>query len=563
MGISTVAYADMGEPFFLNYEAVLLKQDGFSFTDYDGNTKTVANGETVTVTGEFTDGKNGETLANVKTESGYCDIPLKYLKKLSDEVSKYDAERAETPVFYKEINPEGAPVRKGPAGSYEETGKIPCGTEIEMEFYFGVPSWCYVEYNGVSGWTEVDQTTGKNDYAVLTENSPYTGEILVIGEGVKLVENVKDVWYFYDDSKEYSTVTQDIPEGTLLKYDYFFDYPSSIAVHTEYEGVEGWLAADDISGYTASQAVATGKDCTIMVAERNGAEIYTGPFNTGEPTGVVVPFGLIVSADMRSFNTFDKRDGSLFDFDDPDYNTENAGFSTTYRVTYKGTEGWITDDYNHDYAILESSREFNLYAKSDIPLKKDPDSDETVTVIPSGSVFTLIFSQFRDETVYYVEYDGKYGWIDSFADKIIYEGRSVYSTATDLDIYSEMNNQGELLGSIPSGARFVSVFFENLQPENLNRARCYAVYEGTEGWVEIDNAETVLTYIRSGDIYTEENEKEKATGEDEHSAVSPAVKNTVLYCVAAALIIAAAAGVTIVLISRKKKEKTGSGTSEE
>ena len=562
----TPAFADMEGPYFVEYKAVMTKEDGISEEDFDGNLHTIPAGATVTVTGEYENYNTGMKYAGVLYEDHHFDVPMRYIKNTRDEVGTDAAVRLSESVSFRVINPDGAPIRKGPAESYDEIAKIPVDTVIRPE-YGTVPDvyelpWAYIEYDGVSGWTEVFQFGECLEYAILAKEDAYqTGEIMILSDNIRLKDTLAHVMEW--ESKT-NYVTGKIPVGTVLRYEYYYRLPKSIVIFTEYNGVKGWVETDESYNGFGNQSAAVGSCNDIMAINEDGFEIYTEPFGSGEATGVTVPANELLKSDMRSYRTVYKSNGKVVDFDsfnDNDYpDDELLEYENTYRVEYKGTKGWITCRGFYSENILTSWDMGSFYTVGDVELKSRYDSDETVAVIPAGETIKPIFNYYGDhDEMYYCEYDGKYGWFNSEKEDTAREQNNVYTYTEDIEIYSGPKNSGELLGTIPAGEEY-GVLYSMGYPvegaEDTYNSAEMVEYNGVRGWIDMsDGAEP--TFVR--DLIVEPEAPEDATpaetGEATPTDGKSAVRSMTAVYIAVAAAVALAALVTIILIAKKKKSK--------
>ena len=570
IGCVTPAFADMEGPYFLEYEAVMTKQDGFSEEDYEGNLLTVPAGATVTVTGEYENENSGLKYAHAKYEDHTFDIPMRYIDNVNDNVNKDKAVRLSKSMSFKVINPEGAPIRKGPAESYETIGTIPVDTVITPE-YGTIPNvsmlpWAYIEYDGISGWTQVFQFGYCYDYACpVDKNSEYTGELLIMDDNLMLYDTIS---HAINRASEKYCVSDKIPAGTTLKFESYYRFPKSTIVFTEYNGVKGWLETDESSNGFGNQTSAIGENHDIMVIDEDGLEIFTEPYNSGESTGVTVPADEMFKTDMRSYRTVYKSNGEFVDFSsfgDNDYPDDDLlEFENTYRVNYKGTKGWITTRGFYGEGVLISWDIDPYYTAGELELKSRFDSDETVAVIPAGKIIKPIFDYYgTDDGRYnYCEYDGKYGWFSSEDPNAAWEVNVVLTLPEDVEIYSEPRSGGELLGTIHAGEEFGNLYSTSYRVDE-DTDTYYAVdmvtFNGIKGWIEYDT-EIESTYVRELIVEPEETEETEATGTltetgDAVTGEKSPVKSMVAVYIAVAAAVALAALVTIILIAKKKKSK--------
>lgn len=304
------------------------------------------------------------------------------------------------------INKDGVCLRKGPSFAYDTASEaIPFGTVVnyslvncEEEAY---AQWAYTEYNGVKGWLYIYQygLTSHFDCAyILGESDHYTGSLKTLSDGAFLTET--------PDSTSAKTV-ENIPEGTVLTFKYFYEFYDSICAFVEYDGVKGWLRTRD-SSYKA----ATGEKGGVYVLTENGLPLYKKAFDENDEPAAVVPAGTNLCVDYVYWDAAQSGEEVL------EYKWMH--------VNYNGTDGWLFSADASEYCYMLGAFDLKIAADGGLELHALPNSEaEVISTIPKDSTVTCIYeiNETKDgETSYwsYVEYGGKQGWIHSTENEAVY-----------------------------------------------------------------------------------------------------------------------------------------------
>ncbi len=594
------AFADMDSPMFTAYEAYVVKEDGTPLCSFEWDYETdittieetdtvIPKGEKVTVTGEYL--CNGAYYGNVNYNDKYGYV---LLTDVSNEQPKYGSENAhklEKPETVVVINPDGVYLRSGPSMTYDVVSKkIEFGTVLTYELvndeYFH--SWAYITYNGESGWLYTVQYGFDNVYncaSLISQNdddyNDFTGKLLTIADGLQLTETP-------DESSK--KVSDKIPAKTELTFEWFFEFAKSIAVYTEYNGVKGWLVANEY--WDTSAATENIKESIVFSSEE---KIYLYDFPDGEKTENYVCNGDVLQCNYSATKN---------DYEDED----EYSFTDWYMVTANGKTGWIApngDDISMSYIDVHSDG--TAYIFEDMPAYSEAEkiTDKPAFVVPADAEVLCIksFSRYnhdndtdnvtKDESWYYIDFNGKTGWIcndkliDTYADSRlsadIYDWKEI-RYVTSANIYETYSNTSGIVGQISedTAVRRIYSYSVGMEDENPDDGfgYDYVEYNGIKGWIDKKNSHDEYGYARileNREEYSALSEEEfdvkfreqidklneeltepettepesTETHKPEESTASP--KTLIIGCVAGGAVLALTAFVVILLINKKKK----------
>ena len=602
MTVAIPAFADMDSPMFTAYEAYVVKEGGTPLYRFDWDYETdittveetdtvIPKGEKVTVTGEYL--CNGAYYGNVDYNDKYGYV---LLTDVSNEQPKYGSENAhklEEPETVVVINPDGVYLRSGPSMTYDVVSKkIEFGTVLTYELvnddYFH--SWAYITYNGESGWLYTVQYGFDNVYNCAslvseTKGDDYyaTGKVMTIDDGLQLTETP-------DESSK--KISDKIPAGTALTYEWFFEFAKSVAVYTEYNGVKGWLIADEAWDTTA--AIETDREAIVISSEEK-TYLYDSP--NGKKTD-----NYVLNGDILQYSYIATK---------PDYETEDDfSFTDWYMVTANGKTGWISSaDDGVLISYIDVHPEGTAYLFEEMPVYSEAGktTDKPVFYVPADAEVLCIKSfeiydydndndndnVTKDESWYYIDFNGKTGWIcddrliDSYADNRlsadIYDWKEI-RYVTWANIHESYSRASGIVGQISEDTAVRKIYSYSVGMEDGNYddgfGYEYIEYNGIKGWVDKNSIHDEYGYAR----ILEEREEYSALSEEEfdvkfreqinklneeltepettepestethkpeENTASP--KTLIIGCVAGGAVLALTAFVVILLINKKKK----------
>ncbi len=271
------------------------------------------------------------------------------------------------PIKYFVLNKDGVRLREGPNELYAEVGEvIPYGTVLEASYgaedYTGTqddgsyPSWCWFEYNGVSGWAYTFQWLDSFDFAFTADTFragtefPYD-KAMTFGE-IPLYDG--------PDIRN-ADVIDTIAAGTELDFDIVY-YTGGLYGYVEYNGNNGWaqvycgfLPGDDYD------KVNNRIDSYIKIAAES-VPVISSPFDDCEGTGETIEKDRVLHYDyVREFEG------------EPDY----------YRVEYQGEYVWISAGFDDVEKYTPEELEKIMTDEIRSTLEEDAVDKETVTEIDS------------------------------------------------------------------------------------------------------------------------------------------------------------------------------------
>ena len=153
ISISAPAFADIGAPYFKEYEIRIINKDGVYIVGYS-QTVFVPYDTVLTVTGDYID-DYGNLTYSVTYDGVWGSINESDAIMLEDGVHYSEGVKLTSPKSYVVIK-DGVYLRKGPSVAYETVSEeIPEGTEFDCYYTLDSGSdsaWAYTTINGISGW---------------------------------------------------------------------------------------------------------------------------------------------------------------------------------------------------------------------------------------------------------------------------------------------------------------------------------------------------------------------------------------------------------------------------
>lgn len=222
---------------------------------------------------------------------------------------------------------------------------IPANTVFSFKYYcenYDSIS-AYVEYNGVKGWLKTRGIGYKTATGV-------KGGVYVLNEnGIPFYKNA--------NSEEEPVAT--VPANANLCVDYLHIDTNGVAMHTKYNGDEGWLISSNVNDYIFMENA-----YDVEVKKADGIDLYENLSKNAE-IKAKIPQGTVLTCS---------------------YETSVSSGSTTYfcnYVEYNGNYGWIIATNEEAEFIDGSQRQLDapLGAKALKRMKPEnaPEFDDTVS----------------------------------------------------------------------------------------------------------------------------------------------------------------------------------------
>lgn len=498
IGISAPAYADLGPPYFKEYQVRVINKDGAPFIYGD----TVVPYDTVlTVTGDYIE-DDGTITLSVSYNDDWGSILASDTALLEDGVHYSEGIKLSYPKSYVVIE-SGVYLYKGPGFGYETTGEeIPVGTEFDCYYAISDSSdcaWAYTTIDGIGGWIYI-YPYFRNSVACRVNNySIYGNDLFIVKEGVRLLE-------FTDGPS--NEISGDIPVGTRLTFKYYIDDVKNSFFLVEYDGKQGWISADEWYNDSTENKVAISKITTFFI-NSGSYPVYSEIGNTeSEIIGTV------------ESNTTVKTIYSCLCEYSVETSESNYEFyqSSWYGVEVDGQLGWINVTQDWDYIYVWDYIQYTA-TEDDVEIYESADSSNAVGTIPAGKdLIKLIEKDYKC----YVSYNGIEGWVDT--DKIE-------------PVVKSINEYGFEEHHYHSARDFYSgrLTAERLEAVRLGKE---IVYEEDETLSPSPDAEESST-------------KKYRRSKDDSAGFSQT--QLIILCAAAVAIVVLTAAVTIILVNRKNK----------
>lgn len=528
LSLAVPAFADMDAPAFAEFNAYVTNVDGAevyesdyieyedSFGGYSFMKKTgkvLPEGSEIRVTGEYE--VEGVLYLYCKFDDDYGYVKNTDVATEKAEIPYTQGEKLSKPrkmiVFG-----DGFYLRKGPSNAYDTIGpEIKKGTVITVEYSLpggDYAPWAYIIHNGIGGWGEIFQYGGAFFCADLVdENSPYTGSLYVFSDDVRLID--KPVYPYEGNSAKSKFITDPVPAGTKLTFDYYYHDAKSVYVYTEYNGVKGWVETDESFNGPSLNRTAIGIYNIQYVWQDEGLPVYSKLGDTSSEILTTFEKGSLVKCVYKCVNDEDDKSKPMNEYGEYPW-IEKAW----YGVEVDGKLGWMHAvtkseengekmyfwEVNH---YMTDGTTVNVYENHDV-------NSELVATIPENTDFVIL--GFGNDQWCFVDYNGKTGWAE-------YDENSFIHIKENEDYYR-------------------SYTIREYWDGKLTTEYLKAIRTGT--YVEPTTAEPTMTAT----------EAKTTAVQSEKQQPNMSASQIAVFCVAGALVIAATAAVIIILINKKKKE---------
>lgn len=336
-----IAFADVGGPDIVSYDAYVTNPNGATYYDWDFNKKgTIDYEKKIHIFNEdVIDGKEVGEIEVKDTNKQYY-VLLKDIspaKKVLTKDDAYSLKTKTTVYFYDDQE-----LYNGPSVIYGKNGVvIPKGTTVTIKYGDAknyIQSFAFVEYDGKSGWLPFSETIPQEvDQNFITKHDSDTDDDELL--------TFKKVNY-YKDLTDVKTPSGTIPKGTTLKTSYYAGYKVykkyiSPFYLVDYNGEKVWVFETDglnMVGYFGNGEKLCSNYSTSVCQLKNDIKIYDVPGDITSGNGKYIK----KSEDPTKIEiVYEYTDSSL---------KENSGDykATWYYVKYSSGEGWITS-YNPLY----------------------------------------------------------------------------------------------------------------------------------------------------------------------------------------------------------------------
>ncbi len=409
--LAVPAFADMGAPEFIEYNATVSNPDGVK--DLYGEDVTIPYGAQVRVTGEYGDE------CRVIYGNGYYSVDKNDLTASDDGSPASKPQKYDSKTTLIVMSEKGTEIKKGHGYAYETIATIPEGTEFTVSsgdsssVFNG--TWSWVSYDGNEGWVYTYPYDYDCGIAVKAEReNGRLGRVTVLADGMRLM---KEPGYYptpeeapeRDDTEFIGDV---VPVGTVLTYSYYMPSPQRTIVYTEYNGVKGWFLEGDSENDLYTSMTTADSISHLYVEEK--LDMTQEPFGEGEVISSV-PAGEGVASYCSAYKVINTADGSdakpvTNKYGYLSYDYETAAQISTFFVTYSGKAGWITAPYDDIDCIkyIEWMTVFN--SDEELKFYADEDMTEELGTIPAGENFVEI-TRFYENNKIKVAYDKQIGYV--------------------------------------------------------------------------------------------------------------------------------------------------------
>ena len=528
LSLAIPAFADMDAPAFAEFNVYVTKVDGAdvyeseyveyedSFGGYSFMKKTgevLPEGSEIRVTGEYE--VDGELYL-------YCNFDDDYIYVKNADVA---TEKAEIPYTQGEklskprkmiVFGDGFYLRKGPSNAYDTIGpEIEKGTVISVEYSLpggNYAPWAYIIHNGIGGWGEIFQYGGAFYCAdLIDENSPYTGSLYVFKGDVRLID--KPVYPYEGNPTKSKFITDPVPAGTKLTFDYYYHDAKSVYVYTEYNGIKGWVQTDEGFNGPLYSSSAIGTYGNKYIWQEEGANVYSKLGDTSSEILTTFEKGSLVKTVYRCENEED-------DTSKPagEYGEYPQIEKSWYGVEVDGKLGWmyIVAHQEDREKMISTSWDISHYLTEDAEVKiysYISEDSEIVSTIPANTDFLCLGHEYagEDDLWCLVDYNGTIGFVQDEGVTLCLDSAEI-ERRYSIREYHEGKLTGETLKAIRTGTYVEPTTTEPAEAET----------------------EEITTAVQS----------------EQQSEMS--VSQIVVFCIAGALVLAVTAAVVIVLIKKKK-----------
>ena len=532
IGVAVTAYADMGSPVTMEFDAVT-NRDVTAYENEWTETGTVLkpvgnlkSGTKVRVDGVY-DTVNGKRYVSIQfgdkddtDGSGIFFIEADSVNSVNDVIGKEKAGTYNDPFKIIVLSKKGIPIKSGPAEAFKTIGTIPKDTIVECtagvligdDNGYSSDVYSYISYNGTTGWIYTENNGGSRDFAMIPVEDPefdYQFSTIVTKVPIKL--------YSEPFNEGYATV-QRVPANTELKVKYYIedryrdlsdDFYSTY--YCEYKGRGGWTS-NQFRGYGD---LAWKNDWIVYFYE--DADLYETADKSSAPVGKLKAEHKFYTADAAQI-------------------CEHVNGDNWFRLDYNGRQLWadmiiLPDSINGIYSP-KSISVAPCTAQETMRFRTSQKDGSKATVIEPGENFIRI-----EYGLYYI--DSQF----YMSCELVTEDGSEAEDGYDEGEYKPDPSEGYLTGTE------IEVNIDQLNdPASLKLQ--YPVYDSEENMTD-ETTEEETAEEETAEAVTEDTE-EQIEIITEPQVIETNNKDKVITCTVIVCGLALAAAATIILIKKKK-----------
>ena len=289
------------------------------------------------------------------------------------------------------------------------------------------------------------------------------------------------------------------------------------------------LVTDEVDPTKESDEFIKKTNNRALVYAENGVDIRKGPSNAYDKIGHI--------------KKGEKIEYTYFVGDD------EASIACIY-VDYNGKKGWV--DILEGKVLIEQKRDF-------ITMEDYKLSD---TIIPKNTIVRSYYSTDIWSHKSLVEYNNYKELVHrNEKSKLLEMGPSTVIAKKEFKVYTEANNKGTEVTTIPNNAQFTSLA-EYMQ-RGVKEEQRYVEYQNKKGWIKISDWEERELIFDDSDTDVNENGEEtigdiapSPNKKDEKKTKKQTPEDYTLTYVIIGSSVALAALMVIILVNKKKKLKT-------
>lgn len=346
------------------------------------------------------------------------------------------------------------------------------------------------------------------------------------------IDYYKQEYDYTKDSYTY-TVAGHLNKDQIFKVEIEYDNYYQIIINDERYALKNLngtkLVTDEVDPTKESDEFIKKTNNRALVYAENGVDIRKGPSNAYDKIGHI--------------KKGEKIEYTYFVGDD------EASIACIY-VDYNGKKGWV--DILEGKVLIEQKRDF-------ITMEDYKLSD---TIIPKNTIVRSYYSTDIWSHKSLVEYNNYKELVHrNEKSKLLEMGPSTVIAKKEFKVYTEANNKGTEVTTIPNNAQFTSLA-EYMQ-RGVKEEQRYVEYQNKKGWIKISDWEERELIFDDSDTDVNENGEEtigdiapSPNKKDEKKTKKQTPEDYTLTYVIIGSSVALAALMVIILVNKKKKLKT-------
>lgn len=409
-----LVHADVGMPEIKPYDVIVTNKDGIKLEDYYNEKSVIIPYDTkVSITMEYYNPERKVYLGYTEYQGVSGEIVLNDVRVASDKIDLKDFNKHENPVELYAID--DVEMYKGPSkiyGRVDGDKVIPKGTIVSYEYYDDI--WAYVDYEGTKGWIIIYRYGDiYPDLKTSVANLAPKGKNKVL-----LTENIAKLKVSPNKDEE---VSVNIPENTVLEYEYTYGALKSDYLYIDYEGTQGWLQITYYEGpYSAVGLVECECDSIYLIS--GNVYIYSKRGDASSKTSNKISAGVEIPVIYS-------------------YYVEGEAW---YYVSYNDEEAWIMvpdTDGNSEINLSSNYGRTSVYkTKEELDVYELPSKDaKKVTKLDIGVEVDSYYDFFDNHYNYkdeffswtYVKFGDIKGWV--LSSKVLLQENKYKDICTILD----------------------------------------------------------------------------------------------------------------------------------